>query len=180
MMPQDTHSVEAGRKRSFPPVTDGNTRVLILGSLPGERSLSDAQYYAHKQNRFWSLVGDVVRDELMGLPYEQRLKKLSLHRVGLWDVVQEAHRQGSLDSRIRNHVGNDLIGLATSLPALAAIAFNGGTAAKLGSKVLADYAAQRGVTLIALPSSSPAYTLPYRDKLKAWEQLRPWLEIADD
>ena len=129
------------QKHCFAPVVDANTRVLVLGSLPGEVSLAQSQYYAHKQNRFWHLMGEVIGRELAGIDYEARLQMLLLHRVGLWDVVAQAQRQGSLDSNIRNHASNDLIALVESLPQLVAIAFNGGTAARLGMRALQDAAA---------------------------------------
>jgi hypoxanthine-DNA glycosylase len=164
------------QKRCFPPVVDANTRVLVLGSLPGEVSLAQSQYYAHKQNRFWSLIGDVTEEDLSRLDYLARLQALLRHRVGLWDVVAQAQREGSLDSRIRNHASNDLVALVESLPHLAAVAFNGGTAARLGMRALQDAVGK--VEFMSLPSSSPAYTLPYAQKLKAWEALRPWLVEA--
>ena len=89
------------------------------------------------------------------------------------DVVAEAQREGSLDSRIRNHASNDLMALVESLPHLVAVAFNGGTAARLGMRALLGAAGN--VEFISLPSSSPAYTMPYAEKLKAWEALRGWL-----
>jgi G:T/U-mismatch repair DNA glycosylase len=63
--------------------------------------------------------------------------------------------------------------LVESLPHLVAVAFNGGTAARLGMRALLGAAGK--VEFISLPSSSPAYTVPYTDKLKAWEALRGWL-----
>lgn len=160
-------------KRNFAPVVDAHTRVLILGSLPGEVSLAHQQYYAHPQNRFWHLVGEVIGVPLPSLRYDARLEVLRTHGVGLWDVVAEAHRKGSLDSNIRLHAGSDLAGLIDTLPALRAVAFNGGTAARIGQRALA----QRGVTMpvVVLPSSSPAYTIPYATKRDAWLALRDWL-----
>ncbi|CAG9174660.1 hypothetical protein LMG23992_02753 [Cupriavidus laharis] len=160
-------------KRCFPPVADADTRVLILGSLPGEASLAQGQYYAHRQNQFWRLVGDTIGVNLPSLDYDARLQALLAHRIGLWDVVAEARREGSLDSNIRDHAGNDLIGLIEALPALKVIAFNGGTAARIGGKRLARHADQH--RLVMLPSSSPAYTLPYAEKLHAWKALHAWL-----
>ncbi|WP_144159029.1 DNA-deoxyinosine glycosylase [Paraburkholderia sp. BCC1885] len=160
-------------KRCFPPVVDANTQVLVLGSLPGEVSLAQSQYYAHKQNRFWHLIGDVTGEDLPGLDYATRLQTLLRHRIGLWDVVAEAQREGSLDSRIRNHASNDLLALVESLPHLGAVAFNGGTATRLGLRALREAAGK--VEFISLPSSSPAYTLAYAEKLKAWQVLRNWL-----
>jgi hypoxanthine-DNA glycosylase len=161
-------------KRSFPPIVDGRTRVLILGSLPGEASLARGQYYAHPFNQFWSLIGAVVDTDLRELPYADRLEALLAHRIGLWDVIAEARRQGSLDGNIRDHAPNDLAGLVAKLPSLAAIGFNGGTSARLGRKGL------EGVPgppeFVALPSSSPAYTRPFEDKKAAWLRLRKYLE----
>lgn len=162
-------------KRCFPPVADARTCVLILGSLPGEASLAQGQYYAHPQNRFWRLMGDLLDVDLAGMAYRERLDTLLTHRVGLWDVVAEARRHGSLDSRIREPAGNDLAGFVASLPALRAIAFNGGTAARLGTKALAQHGVPHA--MLALPSSSPAYTLAYAEKLSAWQAVLPWLDM---
>lgn len=161
------------RKRSFDPVVDDNTRILILGSLPGEVSLLHSQYYANPHNRFWQLVSSVVATDLSALAYPARLQALLAHGIGLWDVVAEAHREGSLDSKIRDHAHNDLVGLIGRLPRLAAIAFNGGTAARIGLKALKEEATR--YRIIKLPSSSPAYTLAYADKLRAWQALREFV-----
>ena len=167
-----TSRLEA-RKRSFAPVVDKNVRLLILGSLPGEVSLAHAQYYAHPQNRFWSLMAQVTNTDLPALNYPERLQTLLANRIGLWDVVAEAHRQGSLDGNIRDHAHNDLVGLIGSLPHLDAIAFNGGTAARIGLKALQNEVHRYHI--VRLPSSSPAYTLPYADKLSAWRVLQQWI-----
>ncbi|MBB5465703.1 hypoxanthine-DNA glycosylase [Paraburkholderia sp. Clong3] len=157
-------------KRCFAPVVDADTRVLILGSLPGEVSLAHGQYYAHPQNKFWLLVGEAIERDLVGMAYSTRLETLLEHHIGLWDVVAEARRAGSLDSRIRDHASNDLIALIDTLPKLATIAFNGGTAAKIGMKALGE----RGVQyrLVRLPSSSPAHaSVSYAQKLDIWRRL---------
>ncbi|SMG46261.1 DNA-deoxyinosine glycosylase [Paraburkholderia susongensis] len=162
-------------KRCFAPVVDARTRILILGSLPGEASLAHGQYYAHKQNRFWLLVGNVIERDLVGMDYPARLDNLLEHRIGLWDVVAQARRIGSLDSNIRNHATNDLIALVETLPSLLAIAFNGGTAAKIGVKALGETANR--YQLVRLPSSSPAHaSVPYAEKLVAWRELHRYLD----
>ncbi|MDH6148611.1 MULTISPECIES: DNA-deoxyinosine glycosylase [Paraburkholderia] len=157
-------------KRCFAPVVDADTRVLILGSLPGEVSLAHGQYYAHPQNKFWLLVGEAIERDLVGMAYSTRLETLLEHHIGLWDVVAEARRAGSLDSRIRDHASNDLIALIDTLPKLASIAFNGGTAAKIGMKALGERAEQ--YRLVRLPSSSPAHaSVSYAQKLDIWRRL---------
>jgi hypoxanthine-DNA glycosylase len=158
------------RKRCFDPVVDGRTRLLVLGSLPGEKSLVLQQYYGNRQNKFWELVGQVINIDLRAMSYDARLAALSEHGIGLWDVVAEAHRRGSLDSAIRHRHENDLLGLLERFPNITAIAFNGGTAGRLGSKVLGSRAV--AYQILTLPSSSPAYTLPYEDKAKLWLALR--------
>lgn len=162
-------------KRSFAPVVDPAIRLLVLGSLPGEVSLAHSRYYAHPQNQFWRLIGQVIGQDLAGMDYARRLATLLRHRIGLWDVVAEAHRAGSLDSSIRNHTGNDVVALAQSLPELRAIAFNGGTAAKIGLRHLGVNAGR--YRIYSLPSSSPAYTLPFAEKLLAWRALREVLDL---
>ena len=169
-IPTAVDPADTERKRCFDPVVDAGTRLLILGSLPGERSLAAQQYYGNRQNRFWTLMSAVLDTELVALDYDSRLASLRAHGVGLWDVVAEAQRPGSLDSNIRQHRANDLLALLASLPALQAIAFNGGTAAKIGLKILGEHAGP--YRIFSLPSSSPAYTLAYADKLQRWLALR--------
>ena len=156
------------RKRAFEPVVDARTRLLILGSLPGDASLKAAQYYAHPRNAFWRLIGRVIGRDLAALRYEDRLTALKAAGVGLWDVIASAERPGSLDAAIRQPEAADLRGLVASLPELRAVGFNGGAAARLGRAVLGDAA---GVELIDLPSSSPAHARPFEQKAAAWAVL---------
>jgi hypoxanthine-DNA glycosylase len=155
-------------KRAFDPVVDAHTRLLILGSLPGDASLKAGQYYGHPQNGFWRLVGGVTGLDLVALPYAARLEALKAAGVGLWDVIASARRPGSLDTAIRDVEAADLNRLVASLPALRAVAFNGGTAARLGRRTLSLAA---GIDLIDLPSSSPAHTRPLSEKAEAWSVL---------
>jgi double-stranded uracil-DNA glycosylase len=155
-------------KRSMAPVGSTDARLLILGSLPGEASLKAQRYYAHPQNQFWRLLGAAIGEDLAGLGYDERLAKLSARDIALWDVVGEARRQGSLDGAIRNATTNPLAEYVASHPKLTSVAFNGQTAARLGRLALAG---MEGLRLIDLPSSSPAYTLPFAWKVKRWAEL---------
>lgn len=159
------------RKAGFPAVVDANTRVLILGSLPGEASLAARQYYGNPRNAFWRLMEGVLDTPLVALAYEDRLAALLAHGVGLWDVIAEAERPGSLDAAIRDPAANDLLTLIETLPALRVVAFNGGTAAKLGRRLIGER-----VATLALPSSSPAHAArTFEQKAEAWGQLKTWL-----
>lgn len=159
-------------KRSFGPVANAATRLLVLGSLPGEESLARRQYYANSRNQFWRLMSEVVEADLASLDYEPRLERLLEAGVGLWDSVGSATRPGSLDASIRRHSANALRELAEALPKLRAIGFNGGTSARIGMKELGE---DPPWALLPLPSSSPAYTLAYEAKREAWLKLKDYL-----
>lgn len=159
-------------KSSFPAVADARTRLLILGSLPGEISLAHAQYYANPRNQFWRLMETVIGRPLVDVAYAGRLDTLLSAGVGVWDVIASAERVGSLDTNIRNHQPNTLGAFAAGLPSLRAIAFNGGKASGIGRKQLGD---DTGYELITLPSSSPAHAVPFARKLAAWEGLGGFL-----
>jgi hypoxanthine-DNA glycosylase len=159
------------RKAGFPAVVDANTRVLILGSLPGEASLALVQYYGNPRNAFWRLMEGALDTPLVPLAYEDRLAALLSRGVGLWDVIAEAERPGSLDAAIRAPAANDLLTLIETLPALRLVAFNGGTAAKLGSRLVGDR-----IATLALPSASPAHAArSFADKAEIWSQLKTFV-----
>lgn len=160
-------------KRSFPPVADADARLLVLGSLPGERSLAEQRYYAHPQNQFWILMSAAIGADLVALDYDARLARLRAHRVALWDTVGTARRRGSTDAAIRDPQANDLLALAADLPRLRAIAFNGATSARHGLRRLGA-AAGRWET-VTLPSSSPLHTVGVAAKLPAWRALSRFL-----
>ena len=156
----------------FPPVTRPDTRLLVLGSLPGAASLAKQRYYAHPQNLFWRLMSAVIGRDLVPLDYEARLEALLEAGVGLWDTVAAATRKGSLDADIRLQEASDLAALAATLPELRAVAFNGGKSASIGRRQLAG----TDLALIDLPSSSPAYaSLAFDRKREAWLRLRAYL-----
>ena len=161
------------RKSSFLPFVAPDTRVVILGSLPGEASLVAGRYYAHPQNQFWRLIGGVIGQDIASLDYDTRLAALRSAGVGLWDTVASAVREGSLDGALREVEGNSLSDLVASLPALRAIGFNGATAAKIGRKALGA----TPLALIDLPSSSPAHArMTLSEKAQRWKSLREFLD----
>jgi hypoxanthine-DNA glycosylase len=160
------------RKSSFPPVVAPDTRVLVLGSLPGERSLAERRYYAHPRNLFWRLVGEVIGRDLQALAYEARLEALLAAKIGLWDTVASATRAGSLDAAIREAEHNPLAELAATLPELRAVAFNGAASAKIGMSALAHADLAR----LPLPSSSPANaSVSYAEKRRLWAAIGEFL-----
>ncbi len=171
--------------QGLPPLIAANTRVLILGSFPGVKSLQTQQYYGHPQNNFWKLVFSLILKDISALSrqeycaecYEKRSDRLLQAGVGLWDVYASCERIGSLDSAIRNAQRNDLASLKKLCPQLCAIAHNGGESYSHAKHTLA-----LGLPVYKLPSSSPANaSWSFERKLEAWHQaLKPHLTSVCD
>ena len=161
-------------KQGLPPAIPPAARVLLLGSFPGEESLRRSQYYAHPRNQFWRLLGDVLGEPVAELPYSGRLLRLARYRIGVWDIITGCERKGSLDGDIRNASLAQFDWLAGHAPRLRVIALNGKKAGTAQRRIEA-----LGYLTLVLPSSSPAYTLPYDAKLAAWQALRPHLLSRD-
>jgi hypoxanthine-DNA glycosylase len=150
------------------PLVSPATRVLILGSFPGARSLQTQQYYAHPQNQFWKILQAIWPSSPRidcATSYEKRSEWLLARGLGVWDVYASCQREGSLDTAIRDAVVNDIAGLR--LPQLAAIAHNGGESYKH-----AKHTASLGVPVYKLPSTSPANaSWTFERKLAAWREV---------
>jgi len=150
------------------PVLDAGVRILVLGSFPGVASLAAGQYYAHPRNQFWRLISSVTGEDLAALPYAERLPRLLEHGVGLWDVLGECERVGSLDSAIRKPAANDFDRLRELCPLLDTVGFNGQASGKFAPQFTAA-----GYRTIVLPSSSPAYmAMSFEQKYEIWRRLR--------
>ncbi|MGB5334288.1 MAG: DNA-deoxyinosine glycosylase [Woeseiaceae bacterium] len=152
----------------FPPVARADTRILILGSLPGQRSIAAQQYYAHPRNAFWSIMQELF--EIHGA-YEDRLLQLLDNKIALWDVLGSCVRPGSLDSSIDLDSArvNDFAAFLDAHRDIRLIAFNGKKAAQMFRRFVASDVVGREVELASLPSTSPAYAaMPFSGKLVAW------------
>lgn len=150
----------------LPAVIDHRTRLVVLGSFPGEASLQARQYYAHPRNQFWPLLSALWGVDLRALPYPDRLQAMLDHGVGLWDVYASCQRSGSLDSAILDATLNPLDQLKVWAPQLQAVAHNGGESAK-HMKLTGGI----GVPVWRLPSTSPANaSWSFERKLQAWRE----------
>lgn len=160
-------------KLGLPAIAAPGARLVILGSLPGDASLEQRRYYAHPANQFWRLVGMVIGEDLHALDYPARLDALRAHRIALWDVIGSARRRGGLDQAIRDAALNPLREWLAGFKQLQAVAFNGGSAAAAGRRLLGNL---EGLDLVDLPSSSPANTMRLADKANRWFVLRHYLD----
>ncbi len=154
----------APRLQGLAPVVAPDARLVLLGSFPGVASLQAQQYYGHPRNQFWPLLSAVWGEDLVALPYAQRLKRLQARRVALWDVYAACRREGSLDSAIADAQINDFPALRRLAPSLVAAAHNGGESAKARRHLEA-----LGLVVHRLPSSSPANaSWSFQRKLAEW------------
>lgn len=151
-------------------------RVLILGSMPGAKSLAQQQYYAHPRNLFWPIMATLC-GFAADLDYHDKLQQLQASGVALWDVIGQCQRSGSLDSAIRAEQVNDFEQFFTRQPDIAAIGFNGAKAwQSFARHVLPAQQIPAHIALLPLPSTSPAHAaLSFAAKLERWQQLRPFL-----
>ena len=154
----------------FPPVARPDARILILGSLPGDRSIRERQYYAHPQNAFWKIMA-----ALYGIEgeYEARTSQLCNQGVALWDVLHSSVRPGSMDADIRADTAkpNDFTEFFASHGDVELIAFNGRKAEQLFNRFVDPLEIATGIRRVGLPSTSPAYAaLPFSGKLAAWRE----------
>ena len=150
---------------SFEPVYASDAKVLIVGSMPGVKSLQAQEYYAHPRNAFWPILFDVFGQEKTD-DYAQKKRLIVENKVALWDVARMCEREGSLDSDMRQIAFNDFGALFAACTQIRAVLCNGGTAHSLFIK--SGYAGDKVV--LRLPSTSPAYTLSYEKKRAAWKE----------
>jgi hypoxanthine-DNA glycosylase len=155
-------------KTSFPPISADSTEILILGSLPGEKSLAMHEYYAHPQNKFWRIIAAITDNETP-VNYDDKLSLLINNKIGVWDVVREAKRIGSLDTNIVGEVPNDVDNFISRHKNLKVIGFNGTKALKLFDKY---FKRREHLKYIQLPSSSPANArITFDEICEKWREL---------
>jgi TDG/mug DNA glycosylase family protein len=163
---------DVSRIESFPPIVSDKSKVLILGSMPGEASLRAGQYYAHPRNAFWRIMG-----ELFGagssLPYGERVARLDCVGIAVWDSLQACIRPGSLDASISAEVANDFPAFFAKYPRITHIYFNGSKAELVFRRRVLPALPNRDHVFTRLPSTSPAHAaMPFDKKLQAWSAVR--------
>lgn len=154
---------------SFSPIANDNARVLILGSMPGVQSLNAGQYYAHKQNAFWKILGEIIGLDSQA-QYSERTEQLKAKGIALWDVLHTCERNGSLDSAIAAATINDFAAFFKLHPNIGHVYFNGATAERYYRLYVLPQLSANSLNYLRLPSTSPAHaSLPYHEKLALWK-----------
>lgn len=159
------------RISSFPPIIDIHSEILILGSIPGVKSLEKQQYYAHPQNKFWKIIFELLQEDFTD-DYSERIEVIRKHHIALWDVIDSCERKGSLDSEIKNEEANQIEELLESYPNIKAIFCNGGKSYRSLQKMLDK---NYKIPVFLLPSTSPLHTISFEKKLEEWRKIKMYL-----
>ena len=155
-------------KTSFDPISNADTEILILGTMPGDNSLKLGEYYAHSRNRFWKIISTITNNDLP-LSYADKKTLLLKTKIGIWDVAHKVNRKGSLDSAIENEEPNDLESFIERHKNLNVIGFNGTKSEELYDKY---FQRKVGIKFISLPSTSPANTrIDFDSICTKWRQI---------
>lgn len=159
------------RIKSFPPVSAPDSKLLILGSMPGEASLAVNEYYAHPRNQFWPIITDILKRDRI-LSYPEKTGLLKENQIALWDVLEACQRKGSLDSNIQDETPNDFITFFAGHPKIKTICFNGGKAQSSFKKwVMPALADNDAYKFVLLPSTSPANaSYNFEQKRHLWNE----------
>ena len=156
------------KSRSFAPIIYSDTKILILGSLPGKKSLELEQYYGHARNRIWKIMSHLTSGDIP-ITYQQKKEMLCKNKIGLWDVAHSAQREGSLDSNIKDESPNDIERILDNYSSIKVIGFNG----KKSEKIFYKYFIEKPeFKYVPLPSTSPAnMAISFEDICARWSQL---------
>ena len=156
------------KSRSFAPIIYSDTKILILGSLPGKKSLELEQYYGHARNRIWKIMSHLTSGDIP-ITYQQKKEMLCKNKIGLWDVAHSAQREGSLDSNIKDESPNDIERLLDNYSSIKVIGFNGKKSEKMFYKYFIE---KPEFKYVPLPSTSPAnMAISFEDICVRWSQL---------
>lgn len=160
------------RIRSFDAVASRDATVLILGSMPGERSLAAAEYYAHPRNAFWKIMQEVAGVDATA-SYQQRLRSLRARGIALWDVLHSCHRKGSLDAAIKHGSVkiNNFNALFRKCPRIRVVLFNGEASERYYKRYVLSEIEHGKIKHVRMPSTSPAHAaVPLQQKVKVWRR----------
>lgn len=161
-------SISTHTKTSFDPISNAETTILILGTMPGDKSLELGEYYGHSRNRFWKIISKITDNDLP-LTYTDKKTLLLKTKIGIWDVAHKANRKGSLDSAIEDEEPNDIEGFIAKHKNLKIIGFNGTKSEALYDKY---FDRKIGIKYISLPSTSPANTgIDFDNICIQWRQI---------
>ncbi len=159
--------------KSFPPVADERSRIIILGSMPGGESLRKNEYYGHIRNQFWNIIYSLY-GETVDRNYTKKIEFLREKRIALWDVIKTCYRKGSLDANITGERVNNFDRFFNDYPGIRHVFFNGTKAYETFRKRVGfkyDW-----LTYTKLGSTSPANVVKFDQRLEDWSIIKKYAE----
>lgn len=133
--------------------------------MPGVASLTKQEYYAHPRNHFWKIIYTLLSNSTISPIFEEKIELLHTNKIGIWDVLENCERKGSLDIHIKNQKENDFDALFKEFPSIKKIVFNGKESHRYFWKKFGQI---EGITYYVMPSTSPANTMSFENKLEIW------------
>lgn len=133
--------------------------------MPGVASLTKQEYYAHPRNHFWKIIYTLLNNLPISEIFEEKIELLQTNKIGIWDVLENCERKGSLDIHIKNQKENDFETLFREFASIKKIIFNGKESHRYFWKKFGQI---EGITYYVMPSTSPANTMSFENKLKIW------------
>lgn len=153
-------------KKALHPFVDNSSRILILGTMPGDQSIAKQQYYGNKGNRFWKIIFTIFNENYSTI-YEDRKALLKKHKIALWNVLASCTREGSSDSKITNETINNFADFHIRYPNIKYVFFESKSAAKFYHKYLER---KDDITYCILPSTSGLNAgIPFAQKVEMWQ-----------
>lgn len=150
---------------AFPPLCQGQPRILILGTFPSPLSREKHEYYGNPKNQFWRIIFRVLDIPFDNPGYDQKKSVLFQNGIALWDVIVRCDADSALDTSIRNPQYNTALPDFISSNKISAVLFNGGNAYTFYKRGIGEI--ERNV----LPSTSPANArLNFEGKLRIWSE----------
>nr|WP_315248174.1 DNA-deoxyinosine glycosylase [uncultured Flavobacterium sp.] len=163
-------------KTALHPLVDDSSRILILGTMPGDQSIAKQQYYGNKGNHFWRILFTVF-NENYSESYDDRKAFLKKHKIALWNVLASCIREGSSDSKISNEAINDFTNFHIQYPNIKNVFFESKSAAKFYHKYLQS---QTDISYHILPSTSGLNAgLSFSQKVEMWTILAVTADTFD-
>nr|WP_040982083.1 DNA-deoxyinosine glycosylase [Oceanobacillus jeddahense] len=162
--------------QSFAPVIGNKPKVLIVGSMPGKKSLEEQEYYGNPRNHFWSIMYHILNENAVET-YSEKIHIIKKHHLALWDTIGYCYREGSLDMHIEEEEPNDIPGLLKKYPSIQLVACNGTKAYQMFQKFISPRM-QQEIDVIKLPSTSPIpgkYNKTFEEKIEAWRVVTSYL-----
>jgi hypoxanthine-DNA glycosylase len=160
-------------KTAFPPIVDKHCTLLILGTMPGERSIQLQQYYGHKSNQFWKIMFALF-NKPVSEDYDEKKQLLLDNHIALWDVLSHCEGQGSADHHIVNEVANDFASFYKKYPGIKTVVFDSSHAEKF---YLRHVGKSPEKTYIRVPSPSSAHAgKSLFQKIEEWRVILQLME----